>query len=72
MQFLSIEVFIAIFVDVPIRNQVDPIAGGLVQEMQQAEHIDGTQEANSEQAVQPRYLIWRTNPRATQVETAIG
>lgn len=42
MQFLLLEEFIAIFVDVPFGNQVDPIAGALVQEMQQAEHIDGT------------------------------
>ena len=32
--------------------------------------MDGTQEANSEQAVEPRYLIRRTNPPTTQVETA--
>lgn len=42
MQFQSLIEFIAIFVDIPFGNQVDPIARGLVQEMQQAENIDGT------------------------------
>lgn len=42
MQFQSLEEFIAIFVDIPFGNQVDPLIRGLVQEMQQAENIDGT------------------------------
>lgn len=37
--------------------------------MQEAEYIDRAQKANSEQAVEPRYLVWRTNPAAPQVET---
>lgn len=42
MQFQSLKEFIAVFIYIPFGNQVDPIARGLVQEMQQAENIDGT------------------------------
>lgn len=38
----SLEEFIAIFVDIPFGNQVDLIARGSVQDMQQADNIDGT------------------------------
>lgn len=61
----SVKVFVTIFINVFVGNN---LSRSLIQEMQQAEHIDRTQEAESEQAVDPRYLIRRTNPR-TQVET---
>jgi hypothetical protein len=38
--------------------------------MQQAQHIDRAQETNSEQAVEPRYLVRDSNAGAAQVETA--
>lgn len=64
----------AVLVDVLIGDDEEPIRGRervvVVNEMQEAQDIDGAQEAQSEQAVEPRYLLRRTSARATQVETA--
>lgn len=64
---LTLEDFAAKLVEIRV-GEMGGVVRGRVNKMQQAEHIDRAQKANSEQAVEPRYLFRRTNPAGPQVE----
>lgn len=56
-----------VFFHVGVRYKV---VRAFVQQMQQAQHIDRAEQAESEQAVDPSYLVRRTNARTAQMKTA--